>query len=311
MTPKLGVPRRRRRLLRHHDSCFPPHFPRVLQQHAERLAIVADYFVRRRPIGDREPVRDQFAHVEASRSHGVQHRLEVPLLGPAHKADRVVLPPLLVQIVVASRPIRAGHLERQFLFVEIGTFQVQADDADEHESAALAARLGGLMHDFIGGGGRADQHAIHPAPVRPGAGGRRHVAASRGVDYLSAHAFGHRQPLVADVHAHHLAPVGAQQLNAHEPDQSHPINDETLAERRLQQPDALQADAGQNGEGGVVIADPFGDLRAEVPGHRDHLGVRTVADHPIPGCEPLNPGTDPPAPPRRCSSPAARARPTG
>ena len=78
----------------------------------------------------------------------------VPVLGPAHIADRIVVSLELVLGIVTARPVRAGSQEVDLLGVDVAErFSSQPDVADQHHPRLLPApRLEGLRDDFIAAG---------------------------------------------------------------------------------------------------------------------------------------------------------------
>ena len=78
----------------------------VFQENAERIGCVLDLVVGRAGIGQLKAIRDQFPNLQRPRSHRLQNRLEIALLGPAHITRRIILPALFVSLIVTPRPIR-------------------------------------------------------------------------------------------------------------------------------------------------------------------------------------------------------------
>src|SRR5690606_253695 len=98
--------------------------------------------------------------------HHVEHGFEIALLGPADKADRIVLPPLLIVRIIATGAIGAGDLEGEFLLVEISTGKLEPCHADQHDATPLAAHQGCLMDRLAALGGSSDDDGIDPAATR-------------------------------------------------------------------------------------------------------------------------------------------------
>ncbi len=249
---------------------------RVFQQDPQRARRA-----RHQPIGlgrrlDGEAVRDQGLHVQAPARHQVKHRLEVALLGPADQAERIVAAPGLVLGVVPARAVGARHLERQLLLVEVRPRELQPRDPDQHDAAALAAHQGGLVDRIAALGAGGDQHRVQAAPARDALGRRDRILARAEVRRLRAEPAGQGQALGVHVQAQDPAAVASQDLHRHQPDQAQARHRHRLAERRLDQPDPLQGDRAQHGEGGLVVADRIGHAGAQVDRRRDDLGVPAV-----------------------------------
>ena len=104
---------------------------------------------------------DQRLGAQGAAVQGVEHGLEVALLGPAHKANVVVMALLLIGRVVAARAVGAAHLEGEFLFVKEIATELQAGHAHQHDAAALATDLGCHMNRLTGSSCGGDQHPIH------------------------------------------------------------------------------------------------------------------------------------------------------
>jgi hypothetical protein len=235
-------------------------------------------------------MRDQRLHVERARSHQVEHGLEVALLGPAHVTHRVVLALVLVERVVAPRPVRAGDLEAQLLLVEIGPRQLEAGDAHQHDTAALAAHVRGLGDRLARGGGGGEQHGVHAAAAGELPRRRDRVLAAREVHAVGAEAARQREPVRVHVHAEHAAAVGAQDLHGDEADEAEARDHHRLAERRLREADALQRDRAEHREGRARVVHAVRDAGAEVLRHRHGLGVLAVRDHALAHREPVDAG---------------------
>src|ERR1039458_2583987 len=100
---------------------------------------------------------DEWHHVNQATGHQIQHRLEIALLSPAHEADRVILPALLVGRIVAARTVGAADLEAQFLGVQVGPRQLEPRYAHQYDATTLATYAGRLADRLVTlGGGRDD-----------------------------------------------------------------------------------------------------------------------------------------------------------
>src|SRR5439155_15606133 len=132
-----------------------------LQQDAERWLTGSEQLVCVRGTLERKAMGDEGCHVQLAARHQVQHGFEIALLGPAHEADRIVLPPFLVGRVVAAGTIGAADLEAQFLSVEVGPRQLEPSHAHEYDAPTLATYLSRLAHRSraLGRGGNN-----YPAP---------------------------------------------------------------------------------------------------------------------------------------------------
>src|SRR5262245_48271190 len=87
---------------RQNDACyrsvlFLRRCDRILQQYAQmRLPIGEDQFVRLDGVVDWKPVSRTDFWMDLSGRDQIEERFEVPLLGPAHVADRIVVAMLFV-----------------------------------------------------------------------------------------------------------------------------------------------------------------------------------------------------------------------
>ena len=69
-------------------------------------------------LSDREAMGDQRLGAQGAGIQGMKHSLEIALLRPAHKANGVVVPLLLIGRVVTTGPVRTTHLEGELFFIE-------------------------------------------------------------------------------------------------------------------------------------------------------------------------------------------------
>lgn len=79
-----------------------------------------------------------------------------------------------------------------------------------------------------------------------------------------------------------------QKLHRHQADQSEAGGDDRLAELRARQPDALERDGAEHGEGRFVVGHGVGHMRAEVDRYGHGLGMLAVGDYPVAGSEARN-----------------------
>ena len=93
---------------------------------------------------------------------------------------------------------------------------------------------------------------------------------------LGAEALSKREPFAVEVEAQHAAAVRPQQLHRDQADQPEPTDHNRLAESRRDEPDALQSDGAEHGEGGGIVGHGVGHLGAEVRRHAHHLGMLAV-----------------------------------
>jgi len=200
------------------------------------------------------------------------------------------VPALLVALVVAPRPVGAGHLEGELLLVEVAPAQAQPHHSHQHDPAPLAARGGGLVDDGIGLGRGGDEDAVHAATAAPLEGGGHGVVT--GAHGVGPEAAGQLPPAGHRIHPQHPAAVGPQELDGELAQEPQAHDQEPLAQGGRGQADALEGDGAQHGEAGLGVGDFVGDAGAEVRGHADELGVGTVGGHPVAGPQAGHPGPD-------------------
>ena len=160
-------------------------------------------------------MRHQRPDVYAPADHHVEDRFEVPLLGPANEAHRVVDPLLFVRRIVTPGTVRARYLEAELLLVEVRPRQLEARHADEHDAPAPPAHQRALVHRLVAARGRGDQHAIHAAPARERRGRRQGILAGGQIHHVGAELPRQRKLAGIVINPQHAAPVGAQQLDCH------------------------------------------------------------------------------------------------
>ncbi len=256
---------------------------RVLQKNPERRLAAAHDRVGRVRLLEGETMRDQGRHVEPAVGHHVEHGLEISLLGPAHESDRIVLPFLLVRGVVPTWPVRARYLERQLLLVEVVPGQLQTRHANQHDAPALPAHQRGLVHRLVALRRRGDDDGVDATATRETLRAGEGILSCRQVYDFRAEPARERKPAGVHVDTEDAAAVRSQQLDGDLPDQAKAGHDHGLPERRLREPDALQRDRANHCEGGALVGHGVRNLRAQVHGDADDLGVPAVRGDAIAG----------------------------
>ena len=258
---------------------------RILQQHAQRTA---QPVVCRGRFAQREPVRNQRIQLHSPRSHQVQHRFKIALLGPAHQAERIVMPGNLVAAVIPPRSVGARHLEGQFLLVEIRPAQFQTGYPDKHDPAALARHLRCLDHRFVRGGGRCYQDRVHSPSARKRECSRKHLGPVRRLNRFGAELASQFQTAVVQVDAQHAATLRPQHLHGQKPYQAQTDHRHGFSQRGRREPDTLKPDGPQHREGCIVIRHAIRHLGRQILSDSDHLGVVPVRDDPVTGRQSLD-----------------------
>ena len=178
---------------------------------------------------EREPVREQALHVQASRTNCAQHRLQIPSLSPSHVPDGIVLAALLVVAVVASGAVAAGYDDLDLL-LEVGlAWELHRQRSDDADTRPVTRQLAGKSERLAGGRRGCHEHGVRPIPAR------------RGTHYLdgvvhpahraSYRATGERSVHLAaiDVDPDHIAPLCREQLDGDLPDEPEPDHDDQAA----------------------------------------------------------------------------------
>src|SRR5690554_7291932 len=99
-------------------------------------------------------MRHQAINIELTRGEHGEDGLEVALLGPADKADRIIEAALFVIWLVAPGTIGTRNLKRQLFLIKITTVELQPSHTDQHNAPALPGHLRGLVHRLI----RSEEH---------------------------------------------------------------------------------------------------------------------------------------------------------
>ena len=243
---------------------------------------------------DRQHAVDQRSEVEAPGRHQGEGRLHVALLGPAHIADRVVEPALLVLTVVAPRPVGAGDAEAQLLLEERGPRELDRHFTDEDQRSSVPAEPGTELQGLALAGARGHQGGVDPGAAGQGADQLLRDADQRGAVGVGSLEPG--QPALVDVEGEDLATGGAQKLACEPSDQAAADHRDPFADRHLAKPDSVQRDRRHGCECGVLERHAVGHLCAEVGGDGDHLGVVRVtaaaAGDPVARLQAPRPGAD-------------------
>ena len=187
---------------------------RIVEQNTEhRLGAGDEQIVGGRRLVERIAMTDQWANVEPFRRERIEHGFEVSLLGPTHEADRVVPTLLLVVLVVASRTVRAGDLEAQFLLIEVCAVQLESRHADKNDAPAFATHLRRLSNRLAATRCGSDQNAIQTCAARIGLCRGDRIGAVGHRNGLGAERAGHSELARVGVDGQHTTPVGTQQLH--------------------------------------------------------------------------------------------------
>jgi len=93
------------------------------------------------------------------------------------------------------------------------------------------------------------------------------------------------EPVAIEIHAEHAAALRAKQLNGHQADESQSDDRERFAKGRLRQPDAMERDCTQHGEGRGVVGHGIWNFRAQVRRHADHFRVPPIRRDAVTGVE--------------------------
>jgi len=134
-------------------------------------------------------------------------------------------------------------------------------------------------------GGRGDDCGVDTATTREALRGEQRVLCAQ-IDRLGAERLGLAQLGRIEVQAEYSAAVRAKQLHGQKADEPEPCNYHYFAKRWRYQPDALQADRGDDGERCFLVTDRGGNAGTQVLRHADDRGVLPVRDHAIPTAKP-------------------------
>ena len=175
-------------------------------------------------------------------------------------------------------------MERQFLVVVGPPRDLHADGADDDHACTVATDFAGEHDGIVGAGRGADENAVYATAVAQHRDGASDIP-------LAVHPCirskleGQGDLSVVEIDAEHLAARRPQELRRDLADQSEADDGESLAERRRRRSDALERDRTNREEGGRVIADAVGNLRAEFLGNEVHFRVvrhlRARAGNPV------------------------------
>ena len=231
---------------------------------------------------------NQRLHIDFSVGEQPQEFLEVALLSPAHVADRQINALKLVKWIQGSRACSLGDDELDLLEPEFVAIRMDISRAHDHNPAALAAKLNGLVDRaaVLTGGGDDDGIGALPGSDRF-ADARESVAVGR--DVVKAEPPGERDLVGCRVERDDVAAIGTQHLDRQEPKQAQAHDHHARAECQLGTADAMQRDDAKHPERGVLVRDVVWNPGRQVDGDRDELRVRCKslahAGHAIPGRE--------------------------
>src|SRR5262249_55850654 len=115
---------------------------RVAEQDEQRPVVAAlERRIRSRSVVNIVTLLRQAVEPYAAGGSEPEVLLHVPVLRPAHVADRVVLSLQLVDLVVASRSVRGRHQYVELLLVQIRPPETEPDVPDDHDAPLLATGL--------------------------------------------------------------------------------------------------------------------------------------------------------------------------
>ena len=72
-------------------------------------------------LTDLKAMRNQRLYVEPPVGHHIEYGLEIALLGPAHKTDRIIVTFIFLVGIIAPRPVGTRDLETKLFFKKIGS----------------------------------------------------------------------------------------------------------------------------------------------------------------------------------------------
>src|SRR5204862_1577878 len=98
--------------------------------------------------------------------------------------DRVIRSPLLVRGIVATRSVRARHLEAKLLLVKIRTLELQSCDTHEHDASAFAAHSCRLSDRFVAVGRCCYEHPVDTPAAGETLGSKIPILSPVGFDRL-------------------------------------------------------------------------------------------------------------------------------
>ena len=111
-------------------------------------------------------MRDQRRQIQFAVRDELQKGFQVARFRPAHMADRIIAPFLLIGSVVAAGTVGARDAKIQFLFVIEFALQLHADGSDGDHNGAIARHFRGQVHGLAAWSLRRDQHRVHAHAAR-------------------------------------------------------------------------------------------------------------------------------------------------
>ena len=242
--------------------------------HFLRRTFSQQLLIRAERVRERHAPRRDRAEVELARLHQVQARIEVPLLRPAHVADRIIRPAPFVSRVVTARPVAARIPHGNFLLVSVLPEQVHLRVAHHHDTSSIPQHIDGLFRRRIVLRRRRQHHRIDPEAVRPGAHFISEILLTRDDKLLRAHSLRKGLPRQSEIDRHHPHAVRTQQRRDEQADQSLPRHQHALAHRRLKLAHRLERDRNNRRVSRLPVLDAFRHLRRQHVRHGDVLGVK-------------------------------------
>src|SRR5207302_10987761 len=141
---------------------------RVLNHHSEKwpTRFAGDQVVCTVRALDRETVRDQCTDISFPIGEELYERFQVASLGPAHVADRIVAPFLLVCCVITARTVGTRNAEVKFLLVVRLSLDVHSDRSYSNDDGAVT-RYGTRQIDRVAAGRfSGDQNTVNASATR-------------------------------------------------------------------------------------------------------------------------------------------------
>ena len=281
----MSEPHRAARLLAPEGECTRLQFEHaflglgVLEHDSHGLIQLAarDPVEHRDRFREREPVGDEPRHRELALRDQVEEGLHVPVGGPAHVADRVIITAREIVRLVDPCPHRTAEEEIDLLAEPGAPFQLDRGVAQAHHAAAVAHQHGCELDrsEVLCGGG--EQHRID---TETGACAQRVVerlVGLRTASRLGAVLRCERALAGVEVHSDHAASVRAAKLHEELPEQAEPDDGDAFTELELRLADCLERDRADRARAGGLEAHVRRNAHHQVSRHRVVLGVRRHA----------------------------------
>ncbi len=259
----------------------------------------AELLIHARRIPKGEDPCNQWFGIDLLSGDRVDEVLEIASLRPPDVARRVVDAVHFIPGVVATRSVRSGEPEVEFLLVVVVPWQVELALADVHDCGPVAGQTRCQLHRLVGG---AACHQEHPVRTKATGCPRQRLLGRDDSIVVWGRAehgpglLGESATVLVEIEADHQRPRGHEKLDHQLADQAQSDDTCGVSDLHVTLTHPLEGDRTDGGKGGQLGRDAVGQGHTEIRRHPIDLSVERVlvagARHQLTGRKLLGPFAD-------------------